>query len=118
MGLKNLVGDFLGYARCPVTGDTYWRNDAVSVPYADSRGVLVLARALAVVPKEDIARRVMDQAGRHRGNEGGYNLKQIVDQIPKGCFPIPRNVRLKIFMTTDCSELSIGFSIQHPQTNT
>ena len=90
MGLKNLLGDFLGYARCPVTGDTYWHNATVSVPYSNTRGVLVSERALTMVPKEQIAEKVMARAGESLWYERKYTLEQIISQIPEGCFRIPR----------------------------
>ncbi|MCH7568843.1 MAG: hypothetical protein IIA87_05475, partial [Nanoarchaeota archaeon] len=48
--IKNLIGSFLGYSNCPITGDTYWHTDTVSVPYTENRGVLISARAFSEVP--------------------------------------------------------------------
>lgn len=91
-GLKNLVGNLLGYGRCPVTGDTYWSADVVSVPYSQNSGVLVSARALNELPREQIAQVVFE---RSRGTDFAttlkrYSLEEITEQIPDGCMRLPK----------------------------
>ena len=89
--IKNLIGSFLGYSNCPITGDTYWHTDTVSVPYTENRGVLISARAFSEVPAEDIARKVHEiSRDCWHGFERGYSLEKITEQIPEGCAPIPR----------------------------
>ncbi|MBI2042885.1 hypothetical protein HYT25_00675 [Candidatus Pacearchaeota archaeon] len=85
MGIKNLVGDLLGYGRCPVTNDTYWHADIVSVPYSENSGVLISARALNDVPKEKIADIVFRMGQRNRTIKNRYSIEQIANQIPKEC---------------------------------
>lgn len=92
MGLKNLVGDVLEYGRCPVTGNTYWHADLVSVPYSATSGVIVSARAL-----DEFSRRVVAQAvfTRSRANNfvttsKKYSLEEITELIPSGCTHIAR----------------------------
>ena len=91
-GLKNLVGDFLGYGRCPVTNDTYWHADIVSVPYSESSGVLVSSRALSEVSKDEIARIVFYKSHEpgHYPRTSRYSLEQITEQIPGNCMRLPR----------------------------
>ena len=89
--LKNLVGDILGYGRCPVTNDTYWHANIVSVPYSESSGVLISARVLSELPKERIAQVVFERS-RNMTNAfpQRYSLEEITGQIPEGCMRLPR----------------------------
>ena len=89
--LKNLVGDVLGYARCPVTRDTYWNTNIVSVPYSKSCGVLVSARALKEVPREKIAKAVFDKSREFPVKPfiPRFSLEEITNAIPEGCMNLP-----------------------------
>ena len=92
MGLvENLAGDFLGFARCPVTGDTYWRTEMASVPYSEVAGLLVSARALTEVPHDTIAQRAYEHGMASPNPERKYTLGEIRAQIPQGCMTFPRS---------------------------
>ena len=80
-GLKNLVGNALGYGRCPVTKDTYWHTDLVSVPYSESSGILVSARALTQIPKDEIGRKVFDKAQEFFGKSERYSLDKTLKDV-------------------------------------
>lgn len=90
MGIKNLIGDFLGYGRCPVTQDTYWNADIVSIPYSEGSGILVSKRALSEVPKEKIAKIVFEKSRGDVPRTRRFSLQEIVEQIPKGCMSLPK----------------------------
>ena len=89
--LKNLIGDFLGYGRCPVTDNTYWHTSIVSVPYSERSGVLVSARALDEVPKDEIAKVVFERSqGMDNAFPRRYTLDEITEQIPENCMRLKR----------------------------
>jgi hypothetical protein len=54
--ISNFIGDQLGFARCPVTGDTYCLGDN-TVWYTPGKGLLVSPRAMC---REDLAREVYE----------------------------------------------------------
>ena len=92
--LKNFIGDVLGYGRCPVTRDTYWRTKVASVHYSENQGVVISARALRNVPPEQIARVVFEEGQKQGKNYRGeklYSLDEIMAHIPDRCFVFPRN---------------------------
>ena|SRR3989344_3799482 len=82
---KNNIGNVLGYGRCPVTGDTYWNSDIVSVNYNPKQGVLLSRRALTEHTPEEVARAVLE----HRRTEVSYakpmySLEEIAAAIRSG----------------------------------
>lgn len=91
-GLKNLTGDILGYARCPVTHDTYWHTDTMTISYSRSSGILILRRALDDFSREEIAQVVFSRGKEHllKGPlymgrlDSMYSLEQVLGQIPEG----------------------------------
>lgn len=105
--LKNFIGDFFGYGRCPVTNDTYWHTDVVSVRYnARGDGILVSARALDKMQKEEIATAVYAEVqsirydrfsmfidpvdGSFKSKRANkYSLDEIAAQIPDKCRRLP-----------------------------
>ena len=88
--IKNSIGNLLSYGRCPVTGDTYWNTEIVSVPYSNNSGVLISARALDELPKEQIAQIVFKKSGRMSTLSSRYDLEEITAKIPEGCLPIQK----------------------------
>jgi hypothetical protein len=80
--LKNLIGDLLGYGRCPVTNDTYWNANTVNVPYDRGWAVIISERALRDKTKEEIAKKVYEIGKRRlaRG-EKGYSVERIIREI-------------------------------------
>ena len=87
--VKNAVGNFLGYGRCPLTADTYWHADVVSVPYTESSGILVSARALSEVPAQEIAAKVYERSRNSPTTWRRYSLEEIQAQIPEECMHLP-----------------------------
>ena len=83
--IKNSIGNLLDYGRCPVTNNTYWNADLVSVPYSNDSGVLISARALDELPKEQIAQIVFKKSGRMSTLSSRYDLEEITAKIPGGC---------------------------------
>ena len=90
MKIKNFIGNFLGYGRCPVTQDTYWNTDLVSVPYSERSGIIISKRALSEVPKEKIAEMVLETSRTHVPHNRRFSLQEIVEQIPSGCMSLPK----------------------------
>ena len=88
--LKNIVGDILGYGRCPVTKDTYWHGDIVSVPYSENSGVMISARALSEIPADKIAQVVFEKSKGMSTFLRRYSLEEITKQIPNGCIRLSR----------------------------
>jgi len=87
INVKNFIGDFLGYGRCPVTRDTYWRNEIVSVNYSYKSGILVSARALKESSAEEVARVVFERGSGTPGSSIGgplYSLEQITEAVETG----------------------------------
>jgi len=92
MSIKNFIGDVLGYARCPVTNDTYWGQKIAIVHYSENHGIAVSARALKTVPAEDIAKVVLEkgeEGGRNADRERLFTMEEILAQIPDRCLILP-----------------------------
>ena len=67
--LKNVTGSLLWYGSCPVTGDTYWRqNNLMKVPYAPNRELIISPRALLIMPLEELAERIHRWGVQHHYN--------------------------------------------------
>lgn len=90
MGIRNLVGDLLGYARCPITNDTYWNSELASVPYSEESGLVVSVRVLKEVPKEEIATQVFNHTRNWSTTSRRFSLQEIVERIPEGCTILPK----------------------------
>ncbi len=70
MGLKNLVGDLRGYARCPITNESLYGGYA-TVWYKHGTGLLVAERATHL-PADELAEavyRFVVQDGRAQPSE-------------------------------------------------
>ena len=87
MGLKNIIGDCLGYARCPITADTYWRSKIATVFYAPHNSIVVSARLLEERSNEEIALNVLKEGMRTPGRPSTvYSIEEIAAMIPEKCF--------------------------------
>ena len=83
--LKNAIGELLGFGRCPVTGDSYWKCPTVSVPYSESRGIILSERALQENSIDEIMIALEKELKlKHKGFQT-YSLEEIKQGIPSRC---------------------------------
>ena len=81
-GFKNDIGYILGYASCPVTGDTYWRSVTYEVPFSQISSLRISGRALDVASSEQIAEAAFRTGGNGKG--GGYTREDIMKHVDSG----------------------------------
>ena len=83
-GLKNFVGDLVGYSRCPVTGDTFMASDRIAVPYSSHDSQLILEMALRSYSPTEITRKILGSIHSSQPERATFSANAIIDILRQG----------------------------------
>ncbi|MBI2542977.1 MAG: hypothetical protein HYW24_02220 [Candidatus Aenigmarchaeota archaeon] len=84
----NIVGDILGYGRCPITNDTLLFLEKITIPYSSQDYMIISRRALREMPEEILAGKISNllrntglESGTYSENEIRENVRRASDKL-------------------------------------
>ena len=87
--IKNYIGNRNGYMRCPISGDTFWNNEPIKIPYTIFQSILISKKLLSTYSKNELAKKVHERIHRplppntkHIFHGKPFSIEEIAEEIP------------------------------------